>query len=95
MLHALVVYKYVKICYSCAWYLGRLDDAGEIGADLKAATYNNAKFIFVLVIRGHKKEWLLPLQEELNQKLLYHYSIWKSRIIVMNDEIAREYHLVI
>lgn len=79
----------------CAWYLGRLEDEGEIGTDLKTVTCNNAKFIFILVIKGHKKEWLLPLQEELNQKLLYHCSVWKSRVIVMNDDIAKKYHLII
>ena len=79
----------------CAWYLGRLSDYDEIGTDLKAITGKMADFVFVLVIRGHKMEWLLPLQEELRQKLKYHNSIWNSKIIVMNDEIAREYHLII
>lgn len=79
----------------CAWYLGRVSDEGEIGTGLKAVTCVEARFVFILVIRGHKKEWLLPLQEELNQKMHYHNSIWRSSVIVMNDEIAREYHLII
>lgn len=78
----------------CAWRLGRLGDNGEIGADLAAVPCETADFVFILVIRGHKKEWLLPLQEELKQKLQYHNSIWKSKVIVMNDKIAREYHLI-
>lgn len=78
----------------CAWYTGRVSDEGEIGANLKTVTYDEAKFVFVLVIRGHKKEWLLPLQEELNQKLRYHNSIWKTNVIVMNDEVAKTYHLI-
>lgn len=79
----------------CAWYLGRLDDAGEVGADLGAVSCDKVNFIFVLVIRGHKESWLQPLQEELNQKLRYHNSIWKSRVIVMNDMIAQKYHLIL
>lgn len=79
----------------CAWYLGRLDDGGQAGAELKKATYSKADFVFVLVIRGHKPDWLLPLQEELNQKLRYHKSIWKSSVIVMNDTIAKECHLIV
>lgn len=79
----------------CACFWGRLSDNGEMGADLKAVTYVEAKFVFILVIRGHKKEWLTPLQAELNKKLRYHKSIWRSSVIVMNDEIAREYHLVV
>lgn len=79
----------------CALYLGRLDDEGEMGEELKALSCSEADFIFVLVIRGHKTAWLLPLQEELNRKLRFHNSIWKSRVIVMNDEIAKDYHLII
>ena len=79
----------------CAWYMKRLKDEGEIGTALRTAPVDKAKFVFVLVIRGHKKEWLLPLQEELNNKLRYHRAIWKSRIIVMNDEIANAHHLTV
>lgn len=78
-----------------AYFLGRYDDGGQMGSDIKSITCANASFIFVLVIRGHKDTWLLPLQEELNRKLRYHASIWKSRVIVMNDTIAREYNLVV
>lgn len=78
-----------------AYFLGRYDDGGQMGSDIKSITCANSSFIFVLVIRGHKDTWLLPLQEELNRKLRYHASIWKSRVIVMNDTIAREYNLVV
>lgn len=78
----------------CSWYLGRADDEGEIGAELKEVSSDKATYIFVLVIRGHKPEWLLPLQDELNSMLRYHHSIWKSRVIVMNEVIAREYNLI-
>lgn len=62
---------------------------------MKKVTYSKADFVFVLVIRGHKPDWLLPLQEELNRKMRYHKSIWKSSVIVMNDTIAKEYHLIV
>lgn len=79
----------------CALFFRRLNDNGEMGAELKSVSQAEADFIFILVIRGHKEAWLLPLQEELNSKLRYHKSIWKSRVIVMNDEIAKKYHLII
>lgn len=79
----------------CAWYTGRLIDEGEIGTELSAVAYPDAKFVFILIIRGHKKEWLLPLQEELNQKLRHHKAIWRSNVIVMNDEIARKNQLIV
>lgn len=79
----------------CAWYLGRVEDGGEIGADLKKIFIADVNFVFVLVINGHREEWLLPLQEELNRQLRYHISIWKSKVIVMNEHIAKEQHLVL
>lgn len=79
----------------CAWRFGRLNDGGEISDDLRSVVCADAKFVFILVIHGHKREWLLPLQDELRKKLRYHYSIWKSTVIVMNEEIAKGYHLVI
>ena len=78
-----------------AWKVGRLDDAGEAGDKLQAVRMKDISTIFILVIRGHRREWLLPLQEELNRKLRCQRSIWKSRVIVMNDEIAKQYHLII
>lgn len=78
-----------------AWHLGRIEDEGEVGSDFSKIPYAHASFVFVLVIRGHKASWLYPLQEELNRKLRYHRSIWKSRVIVMNEVIAKQYQLIV
>lgn len=78
----------------CAWRFGRLEDTDEIGSDIKGVNFKDAKFVFILVINGHKKEWLLPLQDELKQKMRNHRAIWNSQVVVMNEEIARERHLV-
>lgn len=52
------------------------------------------KFKFILIIKGHSIEWLAPLKDALERSLLYHNRIWKSNIILMNDELARAYNLV-
>ncbi len=78
-----------------AWKAERLDDAGEAGEKLQAVRMKDISTIFILVIRGHRREWLLPLQEELNRKLRYQRKIWRSSVIVMNDEIAKQYHLIL
>lgn len=52
------------------------------------------KFKCILVIKGHKIEWLLPISDSLKKKMSYHNVIWKSDIIVMNDDIAKDYNLV-
>lgn len=73
----------------------RLDDQNQAGSDIKNITYESICFVFILVVNGHKEAWLLPLQEELNRKLRYHRSIWKSRVIVLNEKIAKKYNLVL
>lgn len=52
------------------------------------------KFKFILVIKGHKTEWLMPLSDALKEKLSYHNTIWKSQVIVMNDVLAEQYNLI-
>lgn len=72
--------------------VGRYDELSGLvasGDDIKL------RYRFVLVINGHEPSWLLPLKEELNRKLLYHRKIWKSDVIVMNDEVARDKGLIL
>lgn len=72
--------------------VGRYDELSGLVASSDAA---ELRYRFVLVINGHKPSWLLPLKEELNRKLLYHRKIWKSDVIVMNDEVARGKGLIL
>ncbi|WP_193768957.1 hypothetical protein [Metasolibacillus meyeri] len=53
-----------------------------------------ATFKFILIIKGHQIEWLQPLQDAFSKSLLYHRKIWGSHVIVMNEELARDYRLV-
>ena len=56
---------------------------------------SEVKFKFILVIKNHKKEWLAPLSEALKRQLIVHNTIWKSEVIVINEDMAREYKLII
>lgn len=53
-----------------------------------------AVFKFILIIKGHRMEWLQPLQDAFSKHLLYHRKIWGSHVVVMNEELARDYSLV-
>lgn len=55
---------------------------------------SNIEFKFILVIKGHKIQWLMPLSDALKDKLAYHSTIWKSKVVVLNDEMAKEYKLI-
>ena len=53
------------------------------------------EFLFVLVVKNHQKEWLPPLQDKLNLSLKPLLKTWNlSKVLVMNEEIAREKKLI-
>lgn len=58
---------------------------------------NTADFGFVLVINGHKKDWLPPLQEALSKALKPIIKTWglpANSVAVLNHELALEYGLI-
>ena len=66
----------------------------DIGEHLKQQEWDKVQIKFVLVIRGHKKEWLAPLREALMKNMSAYLKIWKSTVVVLNDEMAKRYHLI-
>lgn len=60
--------------------------------DLKASGFR-----FVLVINGHKKEWLVPLQSALSlalNPLLKTWALPPTSVAVMNHELAQMHGLI-
>lgn len=49
---------------------------------------------FILVINGHRADWLPPIREALLKEMIVHNKIWKSTIIVWNDQMAMKRKLV-
>lgn len=66
----------------------------EIHTKFFSIDYKSVKFKFILIIKGHEIEWLQPLSDALYRSLLYHNRIWKSSIILLNEQMAKEYQLV-
>ncbi|MDC8445797.1 MAG: hypothetical protein LV471_07720 [Nitrosomonas sp.] len=53
---------------------------------------------FVLVINGHKEEWLPPIQEALKKALNSTVKTWSfspTSVVVINEELAREHGLIL
>lgn len=73
---------------------GRRDDHGQISDAIKDMEYEKVNFKFFLIIKGHEKTWLSPLQLELEKRLKHFLSIWNSKVIVLNDEFALEQGLI-
>jgi len=79
--------------------LGRHTPAAqaEVPSNLATLNLSTANFRFVLVIRGHKDEWLPPLQEALNLELrglAGAFSISAPFLAVINDDMARRKKLI-
>ena len=56
--------------------------------------HSKEQYKFILVINGHQIDWLPPLQAALEKKILFHQKIWKSKVVLMNEKMARQYNLV-
>ena len=55
----------------------------------------NALLAFVLVINGHKFEWLKPIENSLVETLpSYLKTIWKPKVFVINEIIAKSRGLI-
>lgn len=90
---------YKKFTHSIDLYfavlIGRLNDNNkEIPDNFRNADYAAANIKLLLVINGHKKEWLPPINEALKRKLNAQIKIWRLKVITINHEIAKEYGLL-
>ena len=79
--------------YYCA-ILKRNENYSEMHNNFSQLDNSKIKLKFILVIKNHQIEWLIPISDALKKNLSYHSTIWKSEIVVMNEEIAKKYELV-
>jgi hypothetical protein len=56
--------------------------------------YDSVQIKLLLVINGHKEEWLAPLNEALTSKLRNPMKIWSFKVIVINEKMAQSYNLI-
>lgn len=88
--HALSLYFSVR--------LGRHNRAAhELPVPFQQADLSCTNFRLVLVIKGHKKEWLPPLQDALAKILRSTIKVWSlsgTAVAVLNDEMASLYGLI-
>ncbi|SEQ64722.1 hypothetical protein [Butyrivibrio sp. TB] len=52
---------------------------------------NDTKLVFLLVIHGFKKEWLIPIRDELQKKISGRKTmnvLWRPQVLVINDTQA-------
>ena len=69
----------------------------ELSQDFRSIDCSKVDFRLVLVVNGHKKEWLPDLQDALAKKLQVTRKIWNlgaNAVAVMNEQVARERGLI-
>lgn len=72
--------------------------AAELPDSFKTLDLQAQGFRFVLVINGHKQEWLAPLQSALVQALKPVVKTWAlpaTSVVVLNHELAQQYGLIL
>ncbi len=80
-----------------ASYLKRHQSHNELSDELHNCPLCDVNFTFILIVNGHQKQFLPPLQERLQKSLRSLLKTWgKSNVIVLNDAMARdEYKLIL
>ena len=76
--------------------LPRADD--ELPAAFKVLDLQAQGFRFVLVINGHRQEWLEPIQSALVQALKPVVKTWAlpaTSVAVLNHELAQQHGLIL
>jgi hypothetical protein len=84
-----------SLCF--AMCLNRHPTSHELPSSFRSCILSDIKVRFVLVIAGHKSEWLPPLQEVLCQALRSTVKTWNlgaTPIVVLNSEMARQHGLI-
>ena len=71
--------------------------AAELPETFKTLDLATASFRLVLIINGHQKSWLPPLQEALRRALYATAKTWAlgpNAVVVINHEGAKRFHLI-
>ncbi len=72
----------------------KLGRYSEMDGKLRECSDADMKYKFILIINGHQDEWLLPIQDALRKRLIYHNKIWGSEVRVLNEEMASMLKLI-
>lgn len=69
----------------------------EVPSGFSKVDYNIIDIVFVVVIKNQQKEWLKDVQDALEMKVrrvIRASKIWKCKVLVINEEIAKRIKLI-
>lgn len=82
----------MQLCYAMQCGIWPMEQAGEM---LVACMMSAPKFLFLLIVKNHEKEWCNGLQESLRKVLRPEMKIWQAELIVLNEDMARAKRIVL
>lgn len=86
--HSLVFYNAVMLRH----------DGKELPEKVKSVELSNVSYSFVLIVHGHKMEWLPPLMDALKSRMRHVLKLWNISDVavkVMNDQMALASHIIV
>ena len=78
----------------CSAVLGRHSAVCDLPEAFCGLDADCPAILFLLVINGHRIEWLPPIREALFRKLRSYRAIWGIEIAVLNHKLAAEKGLI-
>lgn len=80
----------------CALHIGREHLKEEkVPEFVKSDVIAGSNLQFILVINGHKSEALVPIKNSLEKRLKRLMKIYDIKVIVINENFARKYKLIV
>ena len=74
--------------------LGRHGSANDLPDAMKEINHQHVSIKFILVVKNHQDEWLMPIKDALEKKMRSISSIWGSQLAVINEKTAQKYKLI-
>ncbi|MDB9315392.1 hypothetical protein PN462_19915 [Spirulina sp. CS-785/01] len=80
-----------------ATYLKRHPTSSELPIPFQKLKLDNTQFRLIVIINGHREEWISPLQDALRKFLKPTVKTWSlspNNVLVLNDSLAKKYGLI-
>ncbi|MCM1078816.1 MAG: hypothetical protein NC344_04165 [Bacteroidales bacterium] len=72
-------------------------DEEPIGTELVDIEHKEVEYQFVLIIHGHKEEWLPPVMDALKGRVKHVLRLWRIKetsVKVINETIAKDWNMI-
>lgn len=69
-----------------------------VGNELRMTNLKETNYQLLLIIHGHREEWLPPVMDALKSKLRHVLKVWKisdTDVKVINEQIAKDKNIIV